>query len=117
VSAQPLVALLYLHGQLPAARLQSRVLLLQVDFLPRVLVDFKRLGGMGQNRVPPLVIWALADLVLGVQLGYRFALAPFKDDQRLGPRVPCALVAWLTSLPVSHSVLRSMTSCLSREHL
>ena len=90
MSAPPLVAFFERDGQRPDALLPPRVLRLQADCLARGLRDFTSLGGMGQTLVPPWGIGALADLVLGAPLGHRFARETFKDDQRLGFRVPCA---------------------------
>jgi hypothetical protein len=72
------------------AVLPPGVLRLEARLFPGVLVHLKGLGGMGQERVPPLIIRRLADLRLGADLGDGLALEPLKHKHGFGLRIPWA---------------------------
>jgi hypothetical protein len=89
--------------------------MLQASLLPGVLMALKGQGGIRQELVPPLVILGLADLVLVTDFGDRLALRPSITIKAF------VLVSHLRFcmadlLCVSHSILSSSPSWLSREH-
>ena len=53
-----------------------------------LLRALKRVGGMGEELVTPLVILGLAELVLAANLGHRFALEPLEHDHGFGLGIP-----------------------------
>jgi hypothetical protein len=62
--------------------------MLEAGFAFRLLSDLKRLGGVRQKLIAPLVVLRLADLVVLADGGHRFPLEAFEYDGRFGLGVP-----------------------------
>jgi hypothetical protein len=85
-------SLFLLQEELPDELLEPGVFLLEAGLFLGVVMHLKGRSGMGQKLVPPLIILALAELMLGTDLGDGPALEALKHNHRFGLRILCALL-------------------------
>lgn len=62
--------------------------MLEPGFAFGLLGDLKRFGRVREKMISPLIILRLTELVVLTDGGHRFALEPFKHDDRLRLGVP-----------------------------